>query len=251
MPTSYGALCTDFYVNMKLAVKMDMPSERETVLHFFDRMRKLNPGMDRFRRYQGELALESSRNEPEYSWLAMRRGGLRAGRVNPSSMDASRSYHTGLLEQAPYHLTLSPLDLDYLEVLYGFDLECERDHDEVVFEALYADSPLAELMRPGGAAQQGRPLDVQPVAGISLSRSGDMQAFFEVKTRPRSRRGRPSRNGEPISLLVTVRRYGPIGELDELPRWFAGADEACDALASERLVPHLLTPISRLITSSA
>jgi hypothetical protein len=57
MATSFGALCTDFYVNQKLALKMDLPGERETVLHFFDRVKKSIPAMNRFRRYDGELAL--------------------------------------------------------------------------------------------------------------------------------------------------------------------------------------------------
>ena len=36
MATSYGALCDDFYVNQKLTLRMDMPSDRETVLHLFE-----------------------------------------------------------------------------------------------------------------------------------------------------------------------------------------------------------------------
>ena len=46
-----------------------------------------------------------------------------------------------------------------------------------------------------------RVLDVQPVFGQSLSDSGDVQAYIEVKTRPKSRRGSSRRYaGEPISL---------------------------------------------------
>ena len=51
MATSYGALCTDFYVNQKLALKMDLPSDRETILHLFDRVKKTVPNMNRFHRY--------------------------------------------------------------------------------------------------------------------------------------------------------------------------------------------------------
>ena len=59
MVNSIGALCTDFYVNQKLGLKMDLPTARETVLDMFDRVRKSVPSMDRFRRYEGELSLES------------------------------------------------------------------------------------------------------------------------------------------------------------------------------------------------
>lgn len=247
MATSYGALCTDFYVNAKLAVKMDMPSERETVLHFFDRVRKSLPSMSRFRRYDGELALESSRSEAEYRWLAMRRNCLRTGHVNPDTMDAAGGFHKLIMELAPYHLTLSPLDVDYVEVLFGFDLECEQDHDQVIYEALYAETPLGQLMN----VPNGKVLDVQPVFGVSLSESGDTQAYYEVKSRPRSRRGKSSRNGEPISLFMTVRKYGPLDDLKSIKKWYDAAADAADALCTERLVPDLLTPIARHITSGS
>ena len=37
MATSFGALCTDFYINQKVGLKMDLPADRETILHLFDR----------------------------------------------------------------------------------------------------------------------------------------------------------------------------------------------------------------------
>ncbi len=65
MGTEFGVLCSDFYVNQKLALKMDLPTERDTLLHFFDQIRKSHPDMTRFRRYDGELSLESSKREAE------------------------------------------------------------------------------------------------------------------------------------------------------------------------------------------
>ncbi len=259
MATSFGALSTDFYINAKLAVKMDMPGERETVLHFFDRVRKSVPAMNRFRRYDGELALESGRTEAEYQWLALRRNCLRTGHVNPDSMDAASGFHKLMLELAPFHLTLSALDIDYLEVLFGFDLECEdRDHDEVVYEALYANTKLGDVARPLDEAPDGRRtykvtkvLDVQPIFGVQLDDPGQTQAYFEVKTRPRNRRGKASRNGEPISLFLTARRYGPCDSLDHLGAWYGGLAQTCQTLCEDRLIPDLLTPISRLITSGS
>ena len=158
MATSFGALCTDFYVNLKLSLKMDLPSDRETILHLFDRVRRSVPSMDRLRRYDGELALESSRRDSEYRWLALRQTSIRMGHVNPPSMDAAIKTHTMLLQTAPYHLTISPLDVDCLELLFGFDLECSSDQDEVVYQALYGDSPLSELIKVPGA----NIMDVQP-----------------------------------------------------------------------------------------
>lgn len=251
MATSFGALCSDFYINHKLALKMDLPAERETVLHFMDRVRKAVPSMNRFRRYDDELALESSRREPQYRWLALRRTSVRAGHVNPDTMEQAYQYHRMILELTPHYLTISPIDVDFVELMFGFDLECRDNHDRIVYEALFEGSPMANLLRVPDTPDAGI-LDVQPALGVSLSGSGDMQAYFEVKTRQKSRRGSgKAHRDEPISLFLTLRRYGPINRVDELPKLFNDMAAHCDKLATDRLVPDLLTPIAREITSSA
>jgi len=248
MATSFGALCTDFYINHKLAVKMDLPSDRETVLHFFDGVRKRMPGMTRFVRYEGELALESPRREATYQWLAIRRNSIRTGYVNPDTMDDAGDYHSSILEMAPYFLTISPLDVDYFELLFGFDLECKRDHDEVVFDALMENTPFAAI----GEIPDAKMLDVQPIFGLSLPGDPRVQAYFEVKTRTKNRRGSDRRyKHEPISLFLTLRRYGPVTGMDELKTVYRELAADAEELATDKLVPSLLTPIARHITTSS
>lgn len=257
MATSFGALSTDFYINHKLALKMDLPSERETILHFFDRMRKSLPSMSRFKRYDGELALESARKDARYTWLALRRNSIRTGTVNPESMEDAIAYHKLVLELAPYHLTISPLDVDYVELMYGFDLECKQNHDAVVYEALYADTPLGGLLNASAKDGDGEPtggsiLDVQPVFGQSLNDAGDLQAYYEVKTRPKSRRGSSKRySGEPISLFLTIRKYGPVDDLADMSKTVEVLNGYAEELAASKLIPDLLTPITQHIGSSA
>ena len=251
MATSFGALCNDFYVNQKLALKMDLPTERETVLHFMDRVRKAIPSMNRFRRYEDELALESSRREPEYRWIALRRNSIRAGHVNPDTMELADQYHRMILELSPHFLTISPIDVDFLELMFGFDLECKDNHDRIVYEALCEGSPLANLLHIPDMPD-ARVLDVQPVLGVALSDTGDLQAYFEVKTRQKTRRGSSKAyRDEPISLFLTIRRYGPVGRVEELPEVYNDMTQRCITLATEKLVPDLLTPIAREIISSA
>ena len=40
-----GALCTDFYINQKMSLKLDLPTARETVRDMFDRVRRDQPRM--------------------------------------------------------------------------------------------------------------------------------------------------------------------------------------------------------------
>ena len=245
MGTGFGALCTDFYVNQKLALKMDLPQERETVLHFFDRVRAGYPSMSHFRRYTNELSLESGRDEGEYRWVALRKQTVRSGHVNPESLDNVYRFHKLLLEISPYNLSISPLDVDYLELLFGFDLECKANHNEIVFDALYGDTPMASLMDQPDAT----PLDIQPIIGMSLSAKCDVQAYFEVKTRTTQSQVRNNKfRTEPISVFLTLRKYGALRNLEELKEIFDMLSEHCERLTEDKVIPDLLAPISRAIS---
>ncbi len=247
MTTSFGALCTDFYINQKLALKMDLPAERETILHMFDRVRADVPQMDRFRRFPEELVLESKRREGQQSWLELSAQAVRTGVLNPSSLEDAHRLHRLILEICPYHLTISPLDVDHLELMLGFDLECKANHNEIVHDALIAGTPLAGLLE----SPEGKVSDVQPMLGMTLNRECTQHAFFEVKTRTTQgelRRGKY--RGEPISVYLTLRQSGPLENVDQLATWFDSLSRLAEQLANEKLVPHLLNPISRAIIGS-
>ena len=55
----YGNLADDFFVNMNLNTEMPLPSGRETVLDFFERVQKQHPSMRNFyTRDNGDFVLE-------------------------------------------------------------------------------------------------------------------------------------------------------------------------------------------------
>ena len=135
MPDSYRALCSDFYINQKIAVKLDLPRSRESGLELFERMRREFTTMSSFRRYKDELALESPQAESPHRWLALRTNSVRSGVVNPTTDQDAFGLHRRLLEVAPFYLSISPLDIDYVELLFGFDLDAAGSHDQIVAEA--------------------------------------------------------------------------------------------------------------------
>src|SRR5205807_10193331 len=47
-PSRYHSYCDDYYVNMNLNTEMDLPTSRETVLHFFEQVKKTYPAMRNF-----------------------------------------------------------------------------------------------------------------------------------------------------------------------------------------------------------
>jgi hypothetical protein len=247
MSTSYGALCTDFYVNQKLALRMDLPNNRETVLDMFDRVRKELPQMERFRRYEGELALESPEQGSQYSWLALRRTNIRSGWVNPDSLDQAYKLHRLILDTAPYFLSISPIDVEFIELVFGFDLQADRNRNEVVFEALLADSPIASLID----VQNESIIESQPFLGFTLNGGCDLQAFVEIKTRTTTREVATGRfEDEPISVYLTARQYGSLKTMEDFNKSFATLAGHIERLAEDRIIPHVVRPIREAILSS-
>mgnify|MGYP001403953827 CR=1 FL=1 len=240
MSESFRALCSDFYVNSKLSVKLELPRTRETVLEFFERVRRQFPTMEHFRRYKDELALESPQSDAPHRWAAVRTTSVRAGVVNPERMAEAYSLHEHLLEAAPYYLTIRPLDIDYFELLYGFDFDCRANHDAVIFDALMAGSPMGNLLELPGAV----PIDCQPLASFSFGERQEYEVQFEVKSRrspamPREVEG----PGEPISVYVTLRRLAPFHDVREMPVTLTDLAARGEDLVQHQVVPKLLVPL--------
>jgi len=243
---SLTALCTDFYVNQKVSLKMDLPTSRESLLDMFDRVRRDQPGMDRFQRYEDELALESPESDSQYNWLALSQTAIRSGWVNPASLQEAYKLHRLILEIAPYYLSISSLDVEFAELVFGFDLEAETNRNEVVFDALLANTPLEALVD----AERESLLDVQPFIGFSLSHRCDVQAFVEVKTRTGAREIATGRfDNEPISVYLTVRRFGPFRTLEDFVGSFGTLAGHAERLAEDRVIPAVVMPIREALLS--
>lgn len=242
MSDSHRALCNDFYINMKLGVKMELPRGRDTVLELFERVRRRFPAMAQFRRYKDELSLETPPSESPHRWLAVRASHVRAGVVNPEDDQERYGLHRDVLEAAPYYLSISPLDIDFVELLFGFDLECGRHHDAIIYEALVARSPLASLLD----LEDATPLECQPVLACALGADRRYEAHFEVKSRCGAA-GAPDieslGNGEPISVYMTVRRVGAPSSLDELGLILERLASIGEELVEQKVVPNLLVPL--------
>lgn len=250
MGESFRALCSDFYVNQKVTVKMDLPRSRETVLDLFERVRKQFPAMQGFRRYKDELALESPQSDVPHRWMAMRNNSIRTGTVNPDTLEDAYALHAHVLEAAPSYLSISPLDVESMELLYGFDLMATGNHDAIVFDALIPGSALSALTDIHGAT----PTDCQPVIGLTMGARGDFEVYFEVKTRGPHGQGRDPEassggGAEPISIYLILRKFGPFGDVRDLPAALRTLARHGEELVERRLVPGLLVPIREAIAS--
>lgn len=249
MTDGFGAVCDAFYINARLFLKLDLGLQRETVLHFLDRIRKDYPGLKRLRRRDGGSLLleEDAEDGGSRRWIRIDPNSLRFGHFSPSDRDAVRRMGALILTQAPYNLSFSDLDYDHLELTYGFDLEYRGNHDQLVAETLCAEGPAASFLFGDHAAHL---IDAQPYLGVSLTPECDLQAYVEIKSRTTTYEVRSEQyEGEPIAVLLTIRKYwsaeGALalaGTLDDL---FERADE----LATDKVVPNFVNPLAAAIAS--
>lgn len=246
MPSSYRALCNDFYVNSKLNVRMELPTNREPVLELFERTRRSYPAMNAFRRYKDELALESAPNANPHRWVAIRQASVRAGVVNPTNADDMYSIHRDTMETSPYFLSISPLDIEYIELLYGFDLNASGNHDAIAANALLAGSPMAALID----AADINILDCQPNLGMKLVDDEGLEVHFEIKTRSRGKKPHEP-NPDPISVYLTLRRFDPVTDLSNLTTQLDDLIQRGQNLVDEYALPNLLMPLREEIASSS
>ena len=46
--SGYGAFSDDFYLNMNLSTEMELPQSRDSILHYFEQIRRRYPMMRNF-----------------------------------------------------------------------------------------------------------------------------------------------------------------------------------------------------------
>ena len=72
MSRRYGDFADDYYVNFNLNTEMELPTQRETVIGFFERLQKHFPQMQNFySREKGEFVLEEKKVEGTYRWTTV------------------------------------------------------------------------------------------------------------------------------------------------------------------------------------
>ena len=244
---SYAALCDDFGVTTYVHGKLDMPTGRETVLHFFEAVQKAVPTMTEFeKRTETEYMLEEDREPGSYRWAALDQRRLCAGYVNPPSLDDADIHNERVLDIAPYHLDISSMQTESMDVLYYFDFLYQGNHDEVVAEALATGSPLESLIQVPAA----RVLHYQPTMMLALDEGCQLQARLSVETRTNAYQVRTGQFPEaPITVYFTVRQFWGKQPFKTFAESYHNQRRVLDELVSSYVVPQVLAPLAKAIST--
>ena len=243
---SYTSLCDDFYLDMYVNTELDLPTERDTVLSFFERIRKQFPSMGCFyRRENNEYFLEEDRHLGQYRWVSLETDRIGSGALNPSDFEMAYCQDRLVLELIPYMLSVSPLDIDSLDVTFAMDFDYTGSHDEVIAEALLAQSSFNCLLDLPGA----RPIGFSPAVVIALSDDDRTQGriSIESKTSVYERGKKRQVSDDAISLSFTIRQYpGATEEFDPL-KSFELQCQLAEELMAEKIVPNFVQPLTETI----
>jgi hypothetical protein len=243
----YSSLCDDFGVYVYLNTKMELPSNRETILHFFDSLQKTYPQMTDFdTRENGEFVLEEDREQGSYRWVTFESRRLSSGYVNPPEVEAADSYHERLLELAPYHLDLNPLDCEALDVLFAFDFMFSGNHDEVVAEALGMNSTLESLLQVSGT----KVINFEPSVMLSLDENCRLQCRLSVETRTNAYQIRTGQFPDaPISVYFTVRQYWGRQPYKTFGESYKNQRKIVQELVDHHIIPAVIRPVAQAIAA--
>lgn len=247
MASQFGAICDDFNISSRLFLKLEMPLERDTILHFFDRIKRQFPEVNRLRRRGDESVIleEEPQADGTKRWIRLDISSLRFGTFAPTDLAAAREFHDLILEQAPYHFSFSTIDFDHFDLVYGFDLEYRGNHDQLLADTFWADHPLAGFLFGDEAAHI---IDAQPYLGIALSPNCELQAYVEVKSRTTSYEIRSTEyEAQQMSVMLTLRRYWGVSEDVSLAEAQRAMFQQADLLAADKVVPLLVNPLATAI----
>ena len=243
---SFSSLCDDFYIDMYINTELDLPTQRDTVLAFFERVQKQFPSLSRFyRRSENEYCLEEDRCIGQHNWITLERDRVGSGVVNPSSFEIAYYQDKVVLELVPYMLGVNHLDIDSLDIGFVMDFDCMGIHDEVIADALLGSSAFNCLLDMPDA----RPIIFSPSIVVALSEDKCTQARISVESKtsiykPWNRMRNPD---EAISLSMTIRQHPQAGEKFNALKSFENQCRLAEEIMSEKIVPNLVRPLTEAI----
>lgn len=241
----YSDLCDDFYVNLNLSTEMDLSTNRETVLNYFERVQKKYPTMRNFYcREKGEFVLEEDKGRGRYRWCTTEARRICSGEVNPESIEGVLEQHGLVLELVPYMLSVSPLDCEALDLLFGFDFTCRGNQNQIVNEALGVSPALERLVDVTG----GRPINCEPSLTLAIDDECRLQCRVSVETRTNAYHVRTGDYPEDqLSVYVSARRYGSLPPDMTYVDALADLQRICHEVVDEHVAESILRPLAQTI----
>jgi hypothetical protein len=247
-PSRYHSFCDDYYLNMNLNTEMELPQTRETVLHFFEQVKKNYPAMRNFcSRERGEFVLEEDKDKGDYRWVSIENRRVSSGFVNPATVEDALKQHAFILDLVPYTLSLSPLDCESLNVMYGFDYTYRGNHNRLLVDALGVIPAFEKMTEISGATI----LANEPSIQFALDEECKTQCRLSIEPRTSAYHVRTKEfPEEQLSVYFTARRYGSLDGEETYVSAMGKLADICREVIDGYVVENVLRPLQQAIAIS-
>ena len=241
---NYNLLCDDLYLDMYVNTKLALPTQRDTILTFFERIGKQFPSMSNFYQRDQHYYLEEENSSGQYRWIALEASRIGSGIVNPGKFENAYAQDKLVLELMPFMLGVNSLDIDSLDVTIGMDFDYWGNHDELIAEALLGSGSLNCLLD----LPSSRVIDCSPSIVVALSEDNKTQARISIESKttifdPRQKESAAGGPDKSISLLFTVRQYPQAGEKFDAIKSFEKQCRLAEELLAEKILPNIIQPL--------
>jgi hypothetical protein len=238
-------LSDDFYVNVNLNTEMEIASTREGVMHYFEQVQRQYPGMTNFyARERGEFVLEEEKEKGFYRWTSVEPRRVCSGYVNPADYHDAIQQHYSILEQLPYTLSISGLDCESLNFMFGFDFSYRGNQTELIAEALGVSPALEPLLN----SRARKLIGVDPSIQFALDDDCRLQCRISVESRTSTFAIKTGEfPEEQLSVYLTIRRYGSLLPGVTYVDAIKPLQSHAESIVSEYLVENVLVPLQRAI----
>jgi hypothetical protein len=192
-----------------------------------------------------DYVLEEDKEQGRYRWAAVESKRLCSGQVNPPSLEAVLEQHRLVLDLAPAFLSVSPLDCEAIDVLFGFDFAFRGNHNALLAEALGVGPAFDRFADIPG----GRVINFEPSLTLALDEDCRTQVRISTETRTNAFQVRTGEfSEEQLSVYVTARQYGSLDPattyVEAMDRLAKLAREVVDT----HVVDQILRPLARTIS---
>lgn len=242
MTSSFGSFCDDFYIDLCVNTRLELPDQRDTVLAFFEQLRKRFGNLTNFsRRDGGEFLLEEERQNQKYRWVSLEKDRISSGCAEPAELQEAYVLHHEVLELMPYMLGVTTLDVESIDITFTLDFDYQGNHDEVIAEALLAGSSFGSMLELSGAKIIG----CNPSMILALSDDFRVQARLAVESRSNMHdlNGEKVKQDEPISLYFTIRRHPSPTDTINIIEAYRQQCKLAEQLMFDRVLPHFVQPL--------
>lgn len=243
--SDYKNFCDDYFVNLNLNTEMELSSNRHTVLHFFEQLKKKYPVMRNFySRERDEFVLEEEKHAGSYRWAAVEQKRVSSGYFNPLTFDDAIVQHLEVLDSVPHSLSVSPLDCESLNLMYGFDFSYRGNQNELLAET-FGLLPALENFRDVAG---GRLLSFDPTIHLSLDDDCRTQCRLSIESRSTAFHVRTGDFPEDqVSVYLTIRRFGSLELNEDYTSTFKSLVHWGEKLMQSHVIENVLLPLRQAI----